>query len=62
MPKPNSTQTNPDTQTAEEEHKVYLPFVTRGSTEGPSAGTKKIVVDPLTRIEGHLRVVAQVEY
>ena len=65
MPEPNSTQANPDTQTTQE-HKVYLPLVTRGGTgEPPStpppSGTQKIVVDPLTRIEGHLRIEAQVE-
>ena len=60
MPKPNSTQTNPDSQTTLD-HKVYLPFVTQGGTPAPPAGTRKIVIDPLTRIEGHLRIEARVE-
>ena len=60
MPKPNSTQTNPDTQTAPD-HKVYLPFVTQGDTPAPPVATRKIVIDPLTRIEGHLRIEARVE-
>jgi hydrogenase large subunit len=34
---------------------IYLPLVLN------NAGTRKIVIDPLTRIEGHLRVEVQVE-
>ena len=40
---------NPD-----QNHDVYLPFVAKSSV------TRRIVVDPLTRIEGHLRIEAQV--
>ena len=40
---------NPD-----QNHDVYLPFVAKSNV------TRRIVVDPLTRIEGHLRIEAQV--
>jgi Ni,Fe-hydrogenase I large subunit len=50
-------------QTTEAESKVYLPFVTRngGESSPPPANAKEIVIDPLTRIEGHLRIEARVE-
>jgi Ni,Fe-hydrogenase I large subunit len=35
--------------------KVYLPLV---KSEGPS---KRVVIDPITRIEGHLRIEVQIE-
>jgi Ni,Fe-hydrogenase I large subunit len=38
--------------------KVFLPFITN---QGPAQTTQRIVIDPLTRIEGHLRIEAQVE-
>jgi Ni,Fe-hydrogenase I large subunit len=50
-------------QTTQQEYEVYLPFVTQndaGSAPPPS-GPKEIVIDPLTRIEGHLRIEARVE-
>ncbi len=38
---------------------VYLPLVMNGSSGGTVV--QRVVVDPLTRIEGHLRIEAQVE-
>ena len=37
---------------------AYIPLV---SKNGGSSGGSRIVIDPLTRIEGHLRIEAQVE-
>ena len=37
---------------------VYLPYVSK-STPGPT--TTRLVIDPLTRIEGHLRIEARIE-
>ena len=38
---------------------IYLPYVVKSN--GSSSTTERIVIDPLTRIEGHLRIEAQVE-
>jgi Ni,Fe-hydrogenase I large subunit len=38
--------------------KVFLPLVTNNDS---SQSPQRIVIDPLTRIEGHLRIEAQVE-
>jgi len=52
-------------QTAPPQSKVYIPFVARGGQDGSrppaNTGPKEIVIDPLTRIEGHLRIEARVE-
>ena len=37
---------------------VYLPNITKGT---PPPSTKRLVIDPLTRIEGHLRIEAVIE-
>src|SRR4030043_819226 len=37
---------------------TYLPLVTKDDN---NSGSNRIVIDPLTRIEGHLRIEAQVE-
>jgi hypothetical protein len=58
----------------EAEHKVYLPIVQGGgaSQPGPTptptppppptpGPTQKVAIDPITRIEGHLRIEVQIE-
>jgi Ni,Fe-hydrogenase I large subunit len=40
--------------------KVFLPYIAKGSTAPPPA-PQKIAIDPITRIEGHLRVEAQLD-
>ncbi|WP_129677602.1 nickel-dependent hydrogenase large subunit [Candidatus Chloroploca sp. Khr17] len=43
-------------------YKTFLPIVTNGPAEPtPPPATKRLVIDPLTRIEGHLRIEAQIE-
>jgi coenzyme F420-reducing hydrogenase alpha subunit len=46
--------------TPEQEHKVFLPGVVRGGAQPPEP-TQKVAIDPMTRIEGHLRIEVQVE-
>ena len=41
----------------ETEHKVFLPMVQRGDPSPP----QKVAIDPITRIEGHLRIEVQIE-
>jgi Ni,Fe-hydrogenase I large subunit len=44
--------------------KIFLPLVTNNAgpePPGPTPSPQRIVIDPLTRIEGHLRIEAQVE-
>ena len=47
------------------EHQVYLPMIqSSGAEEPPVAPPPKsgrIAIDPITRIEGHLRIEAQIE-
>jgi hypothetical protein len=59
------TQPSPDTP-----HKIYVPLVEMAEdptgeptpTPPPSPGpSQKIVIDPITRIEGHLRIEAKIE-
>jgi Ni,Fe-hydrogenase I large subunit len=38
--------------------KIFMPLVSNNFNPQPS---QRIVIDPLTRIEGHLRIEAQVE-
>ncbi len=38
---------------------VYIPIVSKGGATPPT--TQRIVIDPLTRIEGHLRIEATIE-
>ena len=38
---------------------IYLPLVSGGESSQP--GTRRIAIDPITRIEGHLRIEVQVE-
>jgi len=44
---------------------IYLPFVGKGQTTTqpppPQSTEKRIVIDPVTRIEGHLRLEVQIE-
>jgi hydrogenase large subunit len=40
---------------------VYLPLINKGDATPPPSGAQRIVIDPLTRIEGHLRIEAQIE-
>jgi hypothetical protein len=54
--------------TPEPEHQVYLPVVQSGGasqpgpTPSPTPGpTQKVAIDPITRIEGHLRIEVQIE-
>jgi len=37
---------------------VFLPLVANSAGSGPS---QRIVIDPITRIEGHLRIETQIE-
>ena len=37
---------------------VYLPYVSKSGSGQPP---QKIAIDPITRIEGHLRIEAQIE-
>lgn len=47
--------------TPEAEHQVFLPIV-QNVTPPPTPGpTQKVAIDPITRIEGHLRIEVQVE-
>ena len=39
--------------------KVYLPYVSHVGPETPPP--QRIAIDPITRIEGHLRIEAQLE-
>ncbi len=42
--------------------KTYLPLITNGNTGSPSSnGPTRLVIDPITRIEGHLRIEVQIE-
>ena len=40
---------------------LYLPVIRTGETNDPQPAGRRIVIDPLTRIEGHLRIEAAVE-
>ena len=41
--------------------KIFIPMVANGSTPPDNTTpTNRIVIDPLTRIEGHLRIEAQI--
>ena len=45
-------------------HKIYMPFIARESSESPpppQPQPQRIVIDPITRIEGHLRLEVQIE-
>jgi hypothetical protein len=44
-----------------QEHKVFLPMVDRAEEPTPPPTSQKIAIDPITRIEGHLRIEAQIE-
>ena len=39
---------------------TFIPYVTNGSTSPPTS-KKRVVIDPLTRIEGHLRIELQID-
>jgi Ni,Fe-hydrogenase I large subunit len=39
-------------------NKVFLPVMQRG---GPSTPPQRVAIDPITRIEGHLRIEVQIE-
>ena len=41
--------------------KIFLQVVTTGGTSSPPTALQKIAIDPITRIEGHLRIEAKVE-
>ena len=43
--------------TPEPPYKVHLPIVDKGQR----SGSQKLAIDPITRIEGHLRIEAQIE-
>ena len=42
------------------EHKAFLPIVHKGEGSTPKP-SQRIAIDPITRIEGHLRIEAQIE-
>lgn len=44
-------------KTPEEMNQVFLPFVSKEAPTKP----ERIALDPITRIEGHLRIEAQIE-
>ncbi len=62
-PTPDQLQTPPvDPQAgtpADSPHTSYLPLITTGAANTNS--TRRLVIDPLTRIEGHLRIEARIE-
>ncbi len=70
MPNPNPTLT-PAPPAAVQDHKLYMPLLQRsdaGATPTPTptatptgGGNKRVVIDPITRIEGHLRMEVQVD-
>ncbi len=45
------------TSTPEENNQVFLPIVSGGVPSTP----QRIALDPITRIEGHLRIEAKIE-
>ena len=52
----------------EQDQKVFLPIVQGGGSAQaeptptpPPATTQKVAIDPITRIEGHLRIEVQIE-
>jgi hypothetical protein len=52
----------------QEARKMFLPFVQKGNapapepTPTPTPGpSQKVAIDPITRIEGHLRIEVQIE-
>jgi Ni,Fe-hydrogenase III large subunit len=44
----------------EQEVKVFLPSI-QGGNAAPPAPRQKVAIDPITRIEGHLRIEVQIE-
>ncbi len=49
-------------------HQIFMPFIAKESSESspqpqpqPPTQPQRIVIDPITRIEGHLRLEAQIE-
>ena len=49
---------------APETTEVYLPVVQKGGEGSPQPTpepSQKVVIDPITRIEGHLRIEVQIE-
>lgn len=51
MPQPTPEPVQP-------EHRVFLPGIQKASAPSP---TQKVAIDPITRIEGHLRIEVQIE-
>jgi hypothetical protein len=54
--------------TPEQDQKVFLPIVEAGNASAPQptptpppTGRQKVAIDPITRIEGHLRIEVQIE-
>lgn len=41
-----------------EEYKVFLPSVQKGQAPSPPS---RVAIDPITRIEGHLRIEVKIE-
>jgi Ni,Fe-hydrogenase III large subunit len=41
-------------------NKVFLPQITRGGSEPPPP-SQRVAIDPITRIEGHLRLEVQID-
>ncbi len=41
--------------------KVFLPIVTSGGSSGPPPPAQRVAIDPITRIEGHLRIEVKIE-
>jgi hypothetical protein len=49
-----------------ESHQVFLPLVQGGGSPAPGptptpGPSQKVAIDPITRIEGHLRIEVQIE-
>ncbi len=49
------------TEPSEKPYKVFLPTLQQETSTPEPPPAQKIVIDPITRIEGHLRIEVQVE-
>ncbi len=41
--------------------RVLMPIVQKGGSETPRPRPQKVAIDPITRIEGHLRIEVQIK-
>jgi len=40
---------------------IFLPMVSNAPTQPSPTGKRRVAIDPITRIEGHLRIEVQVD-